>query len=74
MRSLIHGTLRAIACFDGALADVGLADDPRLRQALHDYFAWATTDSMARYHESADDVPDGLPIPRWSWDGLEVAS
>ena len=25
---------------------------------------------MARYHESADDVPDGLPIPRWSWDGL----
>jgi hemoglobin len=26
---------------------------------------------MARYHESAADVPDGLTIPRWSWDGLE---
>jgi hemoglobin len=25
---------------------------------------------MARYHESASDVPDGLQIPRWSWDGL----
>ena len=62
--------LRAIACFDQALVDAGLAADDRLRQALHDYFAWATTTSMAQYHESADDVPNGLRIPRWSWDGL----
>lgn len=61
---------RAIACFDEALDDVGLGTDDRLRQALHDYFAWATTTSLSQYHESADDVPDGLPIPRWSWDGL----
>ena len=61
---------RAVACFDQALTDAGLDTDDRLRQALHDYFAWATTTSMARYHESADDVPEGLPIPRWSWDGL----
>jgi hemoglobin len=61
---------RAIACFDQALEDVGLADDARLRQALHDYFAWATTTTMAEYHRSADDVPLGLTIPRWSWDGL----
>jgi len=61
---------RAVACFDEALVDVGFAADDRLRQALHDYFAWATTTSMAQYHESADDVPDGLRIPRWSWDGL----
>jgi len=25
---------------------------------------------MARYHHSPDDVPDGLDIPKWSWDGL----
>jgi hemoglobin len=69
---------RAIACFDQALADAGLAGaglasaaDGRLRQVLHDYFAWATTTTMARYHRSADDVPDGLAIPRWSWDGLQ---
>jgi hemoglobin len=61
---------RAIACFDQALIDVGLATDDRLGQVLHDYFAWATTTTMARYHDSADDVPDGLPIPQWSWDGL----
>ncbi|MEP6815131.1 MAG: group II truncated hemoglobin [Marmoricola sp.] len=64
---------RAIACFDQALADVGLADDERLRQVLHDYFAWATVTTMSRYHRSADDVPDGLDIPHWSWAGLVSA-
>ena len=61
---------RAIACFDQALVDVGLADDQQVRQALHDYFAWATSTTMARYHQSADDVPNGLEIPHWSWGGL----
>jgi len=61
---------RAIACFDQALEDVGLTSDP-LRRVLHDYFAWATTTTMARYHESAGDVPQGLIIPKWSWDGLQ---
>jgi hemoglobin len=65
---------RAITCFDLALTDVGLGTDNRLRQVLHDYFAWATTTTMSRYHASADDVPDGLRIPQWSWDGLVSAS
>ena len=56
--------------FDEALADVGLDGDERLRQVLHDYFAWATETTMSRYHRSADDVPQGLRIPRWSWNGL----
>ena len=62
---------RAISCFDQALADVGLATDEPLRQVLHDYFAWTTATTMARYHDSADDVPEGLSIPRWLWDGLQ---
>lgn len=62
---------RAIACFDLALADVGLASNEVLRKVLHDYFAWATSTTMARYHRSADEVPNGLSIPRWSWDGLQ---
>lgn len=61
---------RAIACFDQALADMGLANGDRLRKVLHDYFAWATTTTMARYHRFADDVPAGLRIPHWSWSGL----
>jgi hemoglobin len=62
---------RAIECFDRALADVELDADGPVGRVLHDYFAWATTTTMSRYHDSADDVPDGLSIPRWSWDGLQ---
>lgn len=62
---------RAIACFDQVLLDVGFGEDTGLRQVLHDYFAWATTTTMACYHESPNDVPDGMSIPRWSWGGLQ---
>lgn len=62
---------RAIACFDQAMTDVGLLDDDPVRSVLHDYFAWATRINLARYHRSADDVPDGMRIPHWSWDGLQ---
>src|SRR5215510_9611477 len=41
---------RAIACFDQALVDVGLAQEESLMRVLHDYFAWATTTAMSRYH------------------------
>lgn len=61
---------RAILCFDRALEDAGFAHDERLRRVLHDYFAWATTTTMARYHRSAEDVPDDMQIPKWSWHGL----
>jgi hemoglobin len=65
---------RAIACFDQALTDVGLAAEGALRQVLHDYFTWATMTTMSRYHRSADDVPSGLSIPQWSWDGLQESA
>jgi hemoglobin len=62
---------RAIACFDQAIDDLGIAD-PLLRRVLHDYFAWATTTSMASYPADAADVPAGLRLPQWSWDGLRA--
>ena len=62
---------RAIECFDRAMDDVGISADAELRRVLHSYFAWATTTTMARYHDSADEVPDGLPLPHWSWNGLQ---
>jgi hemoglobin len=61
---------RAIACFGEALTDVGLTGGNALRSVLHDYFAWATNTTMSRYERSPDDVPHGLRIPLWSWDGL----
>ena len=60
---------RAIACFDQAMADIGLELGSPLWETLHDYFAWATTTTMTRYSDDADDVPEGLPVPHWSWAG-----
>jgi hemoglobin len=62
---------RAIACLGKAVFDEGFAGDSALGQLLHVYFALATTTTMARYRKSADDVPDGLSIPRWSWGRLK---
>ena len=59
---------RAVACFAAALDDVGLTDP--VRGVLLSYFDWATRTTMAAYEDSADDVPEGLLVPRWSWDGL----
>jgi len=61
---------RAIACFDQAMTDVAISENDLVRSVLHDYFAWATTTTLASYHRSADDVPDDLRLPHWSWDGL----
>jgi EAL domain-containing protein (putative c-di-GMP-specific phosphodiesterase class I) len=47
---------RAIECFDRAMHDVELVD-LRLRQVLHEYFAWATTTSMSSYPHDANEVP-----------------
>ena len=63
---------RAIACFDAAMSDVGLGEREPVREVLHAYFAWATP-AVNRFEESPDDVPDGLEIPGWSWNGLIVA-
>jgi hemoglobin len=64
---------RAVACFDLALVDADLSADERLRQTLHDYFAWSTNTSMNRYSMCKDDVPAGLAVPHWSWTGLVQA-
>jgi hemoglobin len=61
---------RAQTCFAQALDDAQLPDDPRLRSTLKDYFRWAT-ERMAEYPNSPDDVPIGLPLTHWNWDGPE---
>jgi len=59
---------RALAAFVAAMDDAGLPDDPRLRGALTDYFAWGIAELNHRY-PSPEDVPDDLDVPRWSWEG-----
>lgn len=59
---------RGVACFDAALDDAELPDDPALRDALKRYFRWATH-RMSSFPGSPDDVPRGLRVARWSWEG-----
>ena len=59
---------RALTCFTQALEDAGLPDDPQLKSTLRDYFAWAI-ENLAAYPGAADQVPEGLAVLRWSWDG-----
>ena len=61
---------RAIQCFEAALEDIDVKD-PELSHALLSYFIWATTKSVGAYPHSKDDVPQGLQVPRWSWNGLQ---
>lgn len=59
---------RAQTCFAQALDDARLPDDLRLRSTLKAYFRWAT-EAMSAHPRSPDDVPAGLAMARWSWNG-----
>lgn len=61
---------RFVACFVAAADDAGLPDDAEFRAALRAYMEWAVADVLS--HPGADDVPAGLPVPRWSWNGLQT--
>lgn len=61
---------RAVAAFVAALDDVGIPTDPRLRFQLIAWFTWATAMLNHRW-ASPDDVPSGLPLPSWSWEGTQ---
>ena len=62
--------LRFVTLLSAAADTAGLPDDPEFRGALGAYMEWAVHDTGA-YPDSEDDVPPGLSIPRWSWDGLQ---
>jgi hemoglobin len=61
---------RFVRCFVQAADDAGLPDDAEFRAALRSYMEWAVRDVLA-YSPHGSQVPDGLPVPRWSWDGLQ---
>jgi truncated hemoglobin YjbI len=58
---------RAVACFAGALEDVGL--DGRTAEALLAYFTWATWGPMYAFHGEVEGLAEDTPIPRWDWEG-----
>jgi hemoglobin len=60
---------RFVACFMQAADDAGLPGDPDFRAGLRSYMEWATREVLS-YSPSGAEVPAGLPVPRWSWEGL----
>jgi hemoglobin len=62
---------RFAACFVQALDDAGWPADPEFRAVLGSYIGWAVDDVLV-YSPVGAQVPGGLSIPRWSWDGLQA--
>jgi hemoglobin len=60
---------RFLECFVLAADDAGLPADPELRDALRAYKTWAVDDVLA--HAEPESVPAVVPMPHWSWDGLQ---
>jgi hemoglobin len=63
---------RFVRCFVAAADDAGLPEDAEFRAALRSYMEWAVGEVLA-YSPRDSRVPAGLPVPHWSWDGLEAA-
>jgi hemoglobin len=61
---------RFVACFNQAVDDANLPDDPEFRDVLRAYMEWATKDVLA-YTPAGSHVPADLAVPKWSWDGPE---
>ena len=61
---------RFVDCFARAADDAGLPDDPEFRAALRSYMEWAVAEVLS-YPDHDSEVKPGLPMPRWSWDGLQ---
>lgn len=61
---------RFVECSVAAADDAGLPADPEFRAALRAYMQWVVDDVLVYSAEDAV-VPGGLPMPHWSWDGLQ---
>ena len=62
---------RFVRCFVQAADDAGLPADVEFRAALRSYMTWAVAQVMA-FSPRGSQVPPGLRVPRWSWDGLQT--
>lgn len=58
------------ACFIAAMDDAELPAAPEFRRAMHDYIHWATR-QVNHYSPIGSRVESDLPMPHWSWDGLQ---
>jgi len=62
---------RFVVCFDRALDDAQLPDDPAFRGAMHAYMVWAV-DVVLAYSDHDALIPPAAEMPRWGWDGPQT--
>ena len=62
---------RFVNCFVQAAEDAALPGDPAFRASLRAYMEWAVREVIS-YSPRGSVVPRGVPVPHWSWDGLEA--
>jgi hemoglobin len=60
---------RFVECFVAAADDAGLPRDPEFRALLRAYMEAAVAEVFAR---AGTAVGDGLPTPRWGWNGPQT--
>jgi hemoglobin len=61
---------RFVDCFVRAAGDANLPPDPDFRGTLRAYMEWAVQEVL--YYAPKDaEVPEGMPMPQWSWTGLQ---
>jgi hemoglobin len=63
---------RFVECFMQAADDAQLPDDAEFRAALRAFMEWAVGDVLV-YAPVGSTVPGGVPMPHWTWDGLQAA-
>jgi hemoglobin len=63
---------RFVRCFVRAADDAELPGDAEFRAVLRAYMEWAVAEVLA-YSPRDARVPPELPVPHWSWDGLQPA-
>ena len=64
---------RFVECFVQAADDASLPGDAEFRQVLRDYMEWAVG-AFTSHPDDPAEVPIGLTVPHWSWDGLSRAA
>jgi hemoglobin len=61
---------RFLSCFVQAADDAALPRDPAFRASLRAYMEWAVHGVLS-YSPRGSEVPPSMPLPHWSWSGLE---
>jgi len=54
-----------------AADEARLPDDPEFRAAIRSYIEWAVNEVDGYWAKGAV-VPEGKPMPHWSWSGLDT--